>query len=202
MKVDLRRCATLVGAAGCTLVLFAASPAIRATDLVGTALAADTPPAVAQPVPAANNPAPATAPAPAPGSPEAAPAPAAEGSSSDPLAYHRDTYVYASRPLRDPFGSLLKGRFVADGVDKVPDIGSIDLVGVMWGESDKFALCEDLEGHGYVLRVGDPVQNGEVAGISKDTLTIRQYFFGTSTTVTLKLKPREGKNQDGKNRRR
>lgn len=203
MKVDLLHFAAMLGGTGLALALFAASPATRATDPVGTALAADTPPAVAQPVPVANNP---STPAPADPAPVAAPtmAPAlpSGSGSNDPLAYQRDTYVYASRPLRDPFGSLVKGRFVADGVDKVPDIGSIGLVGVMWGEADKFALCEDQEGHGYVLRVGDPVQNGEVSGISKNTLTIRQYFFGTSTTVTLKLKPREGKNQDGKIRRR
>ena len=125
----------------------------------------------------------------------------ANAGSSDPLAYHRDSYIYASHRLRDPFGSLLKGRFVSDGSDKTPDIGSLDLVGVMWGDSDKFALCEDREGHGFVLRVGDPVQNGEVAGITRESLTIRQYFFGTSTSVILKLKPREG-NSNGKNRRR
>jgi hypothetical protein len=95
--------------------------------------------------------------------------------------------------MRDPFGSLIDGRFVSDTSDRLPDIGSMDLLGVMWGDEDRFAMCEDKEGQGFVLRVGDPVVNGQVSGITRDSITIRQYFFGTSTTVTLKLKPREGK---------
>lgn len=206
MKVDASGYPRLLGGLGFALVLFAASPAIRVADPVGTALAADSPPAVAQPVPAANNPSTPGAATPAAPTPATPATPGAMGAdanagSSDPLAYHRDSYIYASHRLRDPFGSLLKGRFVSDGSDKTPDIGSLDLVGVMWGDSDKFALCEDREGHGFVLRVGDPVQNGEVAGITRESLTIRQYFFGTSTSVILKLKPREG-NSNGKNRRR
>jgi hypothetical protein len=42
--------------------------------------------------------------------------------------------------------------------------------------------------------------NGQVSGITRDSITIRQYFFGTSTTVTLKLKPREG-NGNAKDKR-
>lgn len=206
MKVKAFGLLRYVAGLGLALALFAVSPAIRVADPFGSALAADSPPAVAQPVPAANNPSSPGAPAPAgPTVPAGPQAPAmgadANAGSSDPLAYHRDSYVYASQRLRDPFGSLLRGRFVSEGGDKTPDIGSLDLVGVMWGDADKFALCEDREGHGYVLRIGDPVQNGEVAGITRESLTIRQYFFGTSTSVILKLKPREG-NSNGKNRRR
>jgi hypothetical protein len=168
--------------AGLGLTLFAASPVIKATGSSGLALAADTPPAVAQPTDVAN------------------PVSEDEGSGADPevapaddLKYQREVYFYASERLRDPFGSLIKGRFIAEASNRLPDIGAVELYGVMWGEADKFALVEDEDGNGWVLRVGDPVINGEVAGITRDSLTIRQYFFGTSTTVTLKLKPREDK---------
>jgi hypothetical protein len=179
----------VIGTAGLALALLAASPAIKTSGLAGVSLAADTPPAVAQPGGAASKPA-----------PEGPAAEPSENPAAD-LSYHRDTYIYASGTLRDPFASLVSGNFVSDNSSRLPDIGSIELLGVMWGEADRFAMLEDKEGNGYVLRVGDPVVNGEVSSITRETITIRQYFFGTSTTVTLKLKPREGK-ADAKNRRK
>lgn len=139
----------------------------------------------------------ATGAAPAPANAEAAaPAPPA-----DDLSHRRERYFYASTGLRDPFASLVDGRFVSENAKQLPDVGSIELLGVIWGENDKFAMVEDREGNGFVLRVGDPVVNGEVAGITRESLTVRQHFFGTSTTVTLKLKPREEQGNARKNRR-
>lgn len=126
---------------------------------------------------------------------------AADEPPANDLTYTRETYYYAATGLRDPFGSLVSGRFVSEDSKRLPDIGSIDLLGVMWGDSDKFALVEDQEGNGFVLRVGDPVVNGEVAGITRESLSIRQHFFGSSTTVTLKLKPKEEKGHASKKRR-
>ncbi len=166
------------------MTLFAASPAIQPSGLSGLALAADTPPAVAQPDGAANNDMKGA---------DNAEMDSSAGAPDDDLMYRRTTYVYASSRLRDPFGSLVTGKFKSDGETQLPDIGAIDLLGVIWGEVDKFAMVEDKEGNGYILRVGDPVVNGEVAGITRSTVTFRQYFFGTSTTITLKLKPREVK---------
>jgi hypothetical protein len=169
---------TVVTAAGLALALLAASPAYKVTGQFGVVLAADTPPAVAGSAGAANNPDPDST---------ASSEPAAD------LSYHRETWFYTASSLRDPFGSLVDGRFMSDTSDRLPDIGSLELLGVMWGDEDRFAMCENREGQGFVLRVGDPVVNGQVSGITRDSITIRQYFFGTSTTVTLKLKPREGK---------
>lgn len=117
------------------------------------------------------------------------------------LTYTRESYYYAATGLRDPFGSLVSGRFVSDDSKRLPDVGSMNLLGVMWGDSDKFGLVEDQEGNGFVLRVGDPVINGEVAGITRESLSVRQHFFGSSTTVTLKLKPKEEKGHASKKRR-
>jgi hypothetical protein len=135
----------------------------------------------------------------------AEPTPAAGGEEvaapADDLSHRRERYFYASTGLRDPFASLVNGRFVGENAKQLPDVGSISLLGVIWGENDKFAMVEDQEGNGFVLRVGDPVVNGEVAGITRESLTVRQHFFGTSTTVTLKLKPREEQGNARKNRR-
>jgi hypothetical protein len=126
---------------------------------------------------------------------------AAPAAPADDLSHRRERYFYASTGLRDPFASLVDGRFISENAKQLPDVGSIELLGVIWGENDKFAMVEDREGNGFVLRVGDPVVNGEVAGITRESLTVRQHFFGTSTTVTLKLKPREEQGNARKNRR-
>src|SRR5512140_2063998 len=139
-------------AAGLALALLAASPAIKASGLSGTALAAGTPPAVAQPAGAASPEAPAEV--------KAAPADTSHGAAD--LGYHRQSYIYGSGGLRDPFTSLVNGTFISDSAHRLPDVGSLELLGVMGGDRDRFGLLEDNEGQGYVLRVGEPVVNGEV----------------------------------------
>jgi len=166
-------------AVACLAGFLAVTPVARAADEATPTTTATTPAASpSSPAPTASDPAP----------------PAGD------LTYSREKYYYAATGLRDPFGSLVSGRFVSDDAKRLPDVGSISLLGVMWGENDKFGLVEDQEGNGFVLRVGDPVVNGEVAGITRESLSVRQHFFGSSTTITLKLKPREEKGH-AKNKR-
>jgi len=108
------------------------------------------------------------------------------------VLFARDQYTYTSGGRRDPFLSLLDGKFQGSGDGSLIDVGDIHLVGIMWGASDKFALVEDSRGHGYVLRVGDPVVNGYISGISKTELQIVQNAFGESQSMSIKLKPKEG----------
>src|SRR5262245_3779139 len=111
----------VLAASGLAMALFAASPAIKATGTLGLALAADTPPAVAQPAGAANK-------------STASDSTSAVAAPVEDLSYHRANYVYTSADTRDPFGSLIKGNFVSDGTTQLPDIGSVELLGVVWGE--------------------------------------------------------------------
>jgi len=107
--------------------------------------------------------------------------------------FQREQYVYQAAGRRDPFQSLIDGRFESQSGDgNLVDVGDIHLVGIMWGSSDKFALVEDSRGRGYVLRVGDPVVNGYISGISKTELQVVQNAFGDSQTVTIQLKSKEG----------
>ena len=109
------------------------------------------------------------------------------------VLFARERYEYVGGGRRDPFQSLLDGRFqthTADG--SLVDVGDIHLVGIMWGSSDKFALVEDSRGHGYVLRVGDPVLNGYISGISKSELQVVQNAFGESQTLSIRLQTKEG----------
>ena len=107
--------------------------------------------------------------------------------------FARDSYVYASGSRRDPFASLLDGKFQTQSGDgSLVDVGDIHLVGIMWGASDKFALVEDTRGRGFVLRVGDPVVNGYISGISKAEIQVVQNAFGDTQTLSIQLKPKEG----------
>jgi hypothetical protein len=109
------------------------------------------------------------------------------------VLFQREQYVYTSGNRRDPFQSLLDGRFQSNSGDgALVDVGDIHLVGIMWGSSDKFALVEDTRGRGFVLRVGDPVVNGYISGISKAEIQVVQNAFGETQTLAIQLKPKEG----------
>jgi hypothetical protein len=109
------------------------------------------------------------------------------------VLFAREHYEYVGGGRRDPFQSLLDGRFQSHTADgSLVDVGDIHLVGIMWGSSDKFALVEDSRGHGYVLRVGDPVLNGYISGISKSELQVVQNAFGESQTLSIQLQTKEG----------
>jgi len=109
---------------------------------------------------------------------------------------NREVYVYKTVGRRDPFASLLTGEFETTVGRPLLDVSSMKLVGIVWGSSDKFALVEDGRGHGHVLRVGDPVINGSVVGLTKDELMIRQSSYGDTQTVTIQLQRKEGSSDE------
>ncbi len=186
-----------------------AAPVVAAAPVVGAPTAVKTVgvgtlPTVAVPVPAAASVAPSVSAAAV--APVAAPAvPVVPGASVAAMAdetpkvldanalFQREQYVYQAGARRDPFQSLIDGKYESHSGDgALVDVGDIHLVGIMWGSSDKFALVEDSRGRGFVLRVGDPVVNGYIAGISKTELQVVQNSFGDSQTVTIQLKSKEG----------
>jgi hypothetical protein len=136
-------------------------------------------------------PAPASRPAPAAKRPAEAPRTTPKSQSEENLV-NREVYVYKTIGRRDPFASLLEGDFEATIGHPLLDVSSMELVGIVWGKSDKFALIEDGRGHGHILRVGDPVINGYVVGLTKDELLIRQSSYGESQTVTIQLRKEGG----------
>ena len=104
----------------------------------------------------------------------------------------RNEFFYQSYGRPDPFKALVAGKFEQLASSDLVDVGSGHLVGVMWGPDDQFALVEDGNGFGYILRVGDPVQNGRVVSIRKNSLTAKITLYGITSTVTLKLEKSEG----------
>ena len=128
----------------------------------------------------------------------AEPAPATEASSPSQAAaaeiakIRSNEFFYQSYGRSDPFRSLVDGEFEQKSAAELVDVSSARLVGVIWGGDDRFALVEDGEGFGYILRVGDRVRNGRVVSIRKSSLTARITLYGISNTVVLKLEKTEG----------
>jgi hypothetical protein len=108
-------------------------------------------------------------------------------------AIRANEFFYQSFGKEDPFMSLVSGDFEQASAAELVDINSAQLVGVMWGQDDKFALVEDGDGFGYILRVGDRVRNGRVVSIRKSSLTARVTLYGITSKVILKLEKTEGK---------
>ncbi len=108
-------------------------------------------------------------------------------------AVRSNEFFYQSYGKSDPFRTLVDGSYEQVGSGELADVNSARLVGVMWGDTDQFALVEDGAGFGYILRVGDRVLNGRVVSIRKNRLTAKLTLYGISNTVVLKLEKPEAK---------
>jgi len=103
------------------------------------------------------------------------------------VVLRENLYYYDAFNRRDPFRSLVDGAFnQSDRMDTV-NLSVVQLVGIVRGEVDRFALLEDASGYSYILRVGDRVHNGSVVSIGEDELVARVTNFGQTTTVRLRL---------------
>ena len=71
------------------------------------------------------------------------------------------------------------------------DLLSVELVGVVKGDLDRFGLLEDENGFSYILRVGDTVKNGRVVAIGEKSLVARVTNFGQTKKFTLHLTERK-----------
>lgn len=120
-----------------------------------------------------------TAPAPAVAAPVATPA--------GKVTLRENLYYYDAFNRRDPFRSLVDGTFNLSDKMELVNLSAVQLVGLVRGEVDRFALLEDGNGYSYILRVGDRVHNGTVVSIGEDELVARVTNFGQTTTVRLHL---------------
>jgi len=107
-------------------------------------------------------------------------------------ALRSNEFFYQSYGKDDPFRVLVDGNYQQSVASELVDMNSAHLVGVMWGQDDRFALVEDGEGFGYILRVGDRVRSGRVVSIRKNSLTARVTLYGITNKVVLKLEKTEG----------
>ena len=113
--------------------------------------------------------------------------PAATTSANGKVVLRENLYYYDAFNRRDPFRSLVDGAYNRSDKMDLVNLNSVQLVGIVRGEVDRFALLEDASGYSYILRVGDRVHNGTVVSIGEDELVARVTNFGQTTTVRLHL---------------
>lgn len=106
----------------------------------------------------------------------------------------RNEYFYQSHGRPDLFAALVTGEFEPAAAAELVDVNNAKLVGVMWGATDRFALVEDGSGNGFILRVGDRVNNGRVVSIQENNLVASISLYGITSRVILRL-------EDGKDKR-
>jgi len=125
--------------------------------------------------------------APAAVAPSATEAPAPVTTPGGKVVLRENLYYYDAFNRRDPFRSLVEGAFNRSDKMDLVNLNAVQLVGIVRGEVDRFALLEDASGYSYILRVGDRVHNGTVVSIGEDELVARVTNFGQTTTVRLHL---------------
>ncbi len=103
-------------------------------------------------------------------------------------------YYYKAFNHRDPFQSLIAGEFEEKEFELV-DIYSVRLVGILSGGMEKFAMLEDNNGFGYILRAGDPVRHGSVVSVGDRSLVARVTMYGQTSSVTLRMEGTKGKGE-------
>jgi hypothetical protein len=102
----------------------------------------------------------------------------------------RDMVIYDDMGRRDPFAPLVKGLHSGFVSNQIPSVENLRLVGVLRDDHEALALLENQEGYGYVLHVGDQVENGTVTAIQENRVLFQIQDFGWSHIVALQLTTR------------
>jgi len=95
---------------------------------------------------------------------------------------------YSSGGRRDPFQPLWREGEVQFGSIPLPDVESLTLVGILEDSTGFRALLEGPSGYGYILRKGDRVKNGYVAGVTKEEIVFQVVEYGWTRTAVLRMK--------------
>lgn len=88
---------------------------------------------------------------------------------------------------RDPFRPLFHDSLGSYGK---PDVASLKLVGILYDNSDRMALFEDVRNQNkpYIIRENDGVENGKLLKIYKNKVVFLIDEYGISHSFTLQLK--------------
>ncbi|GAB4317715.1 MAG: hypothetical protein Kow0074_06490 [Candidatus Zixiibacteriota bacterium] len=102
----------------------------------------------------------------------------------------RQILYYDDMGRRDPFTPLVTGQRSGFVTDELPNVETLRLVGILHDDHEALALLENLEGYGYIMRVGDPVKNGSLIAIQNRRALFRVDDYGWTHTVALQLTTR------------
>jgi len=110
----------------------------------------------------------------------------AESEDAKDLKLRDKRYYYKAFNRRDPFQSLIVGEFEESEAELL-DVYSVQLVGVLTGGMERYAMLEDSNGFGYIVKTGDPIRNGSIVSVGDRSLVARVSMFGQTTSVTLRM---------------
>ena len=110
----------------------------------------------------------------------------AENEDAKDLKLRDKRYYYKAFNRRDPFQSLIVGEFEESEVELI-DVYSVRLVGVLTGGMERYAMLEDDNGYGYIVKTGDLIRNGSIVSVGDRSLVARVSMFGQTTSVTLRM---------------
>ena len=110
----------------------------------------------------------------------------------DEILLSPEPYYYESLGRRDPFISLVADKDSRDDDQLGP--GTVRVVGILWGDNDKFALVETADGTSAILREGDGFRNATVTRINQDGIVLYVDTYGIGRTITVPLSEGKGSN--------
>lgn len=123
-----------------------------------------------------------------------------EGGLLDEILLSPDPYYYESLGRRDPFVSLVAGEGDDDTDDEDRERPeNLIVVGILWGDGDRYALVETMEGRSLVMREGGRYGTATVTRINPDGIVLYVNDYGVGRTVQLQVS--EGRKGSKKNDR-
>lgn len=99
----------------------------------------------------------------------------------------REIVMYNTGGRMDPFEPLVEDAQKSAGYDRIPDVESLRLVGILQDRQSSRALFEDANGYSYILKTGDRVKNGFLLSISEDRVVFQIRQYGWNRQVALDL---------------
>ncbi len=99
----------------------------------------------------------------------------------------REIVLYTTGGRTDPFEPLVDDAQKTAGYDRIPDVESLRLVGILQDKKSSRALFEDANGYSYILQTGDRVKNGFVLSIGEDRVVFQIRQYGWNRQVALDL---------------
>lgn len=111
---------------------------------------------------------------------------------SDEILLSPEPYVYQSIARRDPFVSLVGEDYLMEHAEEAVSLADFTVRGILWGERDRFALIEGLDGSSRILREGDRLGIYSISRIEPDAVLVYISEYGVGRTERLTLTEGKG----------
>jgi hypothetical protein len=113
----------------------------------------------------------------------------------DEILLTPEPYVYQSIARRDPFVSLVGEEYLSEHAEEALTLSDYTVRGILWGERDRFALIEGVDGSSFILREGDHLGAYTISRIEPDAVLVYISEYGVGRTERLALTEGKGNRQ-------